>query len=257
MLIDTHAHLDLPDFSVDLEAVLARALEAEVGNIISVGTDLPSSRRNADLAARHAMIFAAVGLHPHDAAAMSPALLDDLAALARREKVVAVGEIGLDYYRDRSPRPAQRAAFCALLGLAAQLDLPVIVHCRDAHADALAILRECTGPALRGVMHCFSGGPADAEAVLGLGLHVSFTGTVTFPNAARTREVAKVVPLDRTMVETDCPYLSPQARRGRRNEPANVALVAQAIAAVHGADVDQVARATTAAAQALFALPAT
>ena len=256
-LIDTHAHLEMPDFSVDLEAVLDRARRAGVRQIITIGTDLASSRQAVELAARFPMVFAAVGVHPHDVARMPPTALDELAALARRDKVVAVGEIGLDYYRDLSPRPLQRQAFVAQLGLARRLDLPVVLHCREAHADLLTVLREnCTRYSfLRGVMHCFSGSDADARAVLDLGLHVSFTGVITFPKAVRTREVAKVAPLERTMVETDCPYMAPQSHRGRRNEPAYVADVADQLAAVHKVDLEMVAATTTETARHLFSLP--
>jgi TatD DNase family protein len=252
-LIDTHAHLDLPDFARDLPAVLDRAVSAGVRRIITVGTDLASSRRAVDLAAQFPMLFATVGVHPHDAARMPAEALDELADLARRPKVVAIGEIGLDYYRDLSPRPAQRAVFAAQLDLARRLDLPVVIHCREAHAEVRAILGE-QAIARRGVMHCFSGSPDDARAALDLGLHISFTGTITFPKAARTREVAKVVPLNRTMVETDCPYMAPEPRRGRRNEPAWVKYVAAALAAAHGVAPDAIAAATTAAARDLFAL---
>jgi len=253
-LIDTHAHLDMPEFGRDLAAVLDRARAAGVRRIITVGADLPSSRRAVALTAEHADLSATVGVHPHDARTLSDAVLEELARLADHGHVVAVGEIGLDYHYDNSPRPAQRDAFAAQLRLAKRLDLPVVVHCREAHGDALAILREHAGAGLRGVVHCFSGSPADAEALLELGLHISFTGIVTFPKAAGAREVVKVVPLERTMVETDCPYLAPQPRRGKRNEPAYVVHVAEQIAALKGLDIDEVARVTTAVAHDLFGI---
>jgi len=254
-LIDTHAHLEMPDFSGDLDAVLERARQAGVRQIITIGTDLNTSRRAVELAHRYPMVFAAVGVHPHDAKTVSDETIAGLADLAQSEQVVAFGETGLDYYRDRSPRAAQREAFIRHLDLAESIGLPIIIHCRDAHADLLAILREHAAAGCRGVCHCFSGSEADAKAFLDLGLHVSFTGTITFPNASAVRAVVKAVPLDRTMVETDCPYLSPQPRRGRRNEPAHVTFIAEQIARLHGVSLDAVAEATTSAAQRLFALP--
>lgn len=253
-LVDTHAHLDMPDFSADLEEVLARAKDAGVGQVIAVGTDLASSERVVELARRRENLFAAVGVHPHEARRLDDQAFRRLADLARREKVVAIGEVGLDYYRDRSPRPLQREAFLRQLDLAGSLGLPVIIHCRQAHADLLEILRE-RGGEVAGVCHCFSGSQEQARHLLDLGLHISFTGTVTFPNASEVREVAGMVPLDRLLLETDCPYLAPQPCRGRRNEPAFLPHILRCLAELRGVDEGELASRTTANARRLFSLP--
>ena len=253
VLVDTHAHLQMPDFAADLEEVLGRARSAGVAWILTVGTDLASSRRAVELARRHPMLRAAVGVHPHEAASVGPETLAELECLARGEGVAAVGETGLDYYRDLSPRRLQREAFLEHLDLARRCDLPVVIHCREAYDDLPALVREAAPAGLKGVCHCFSGDRRAAETLIGMGLCISFTGTITFPNARRLREVVRAVPLERTLVETDCPYLAPQARRGRRNEPANVRMVAAEVARIHGVTLEAVAAATTAAAEALFA----
>lgn len=249
MIIDSHAHLDFPPFDPDREAVIARARVAGMVAILNVGADLESSRASVALARQHDFIYAAVGIHPHDAETMTPAVLEELRHLARCPKVAAIGEIGLDYYRDLSPRPVQRQAFADQLALAAEVGLPVIIHCRDAWADTLAILRGWSG---RGVLHSYSGGPERLEEVLALGFSVGISGPVTFPNAHRLRAVVATVPLDRLLVETDCPYLTPEPYRGRRNEPAYVWYVAGAIARARGMTAEEVAQITTENARRLF-----
>lgn len=249
MIIDSHAHLDFPPFDPDREAVIARARVAGMVAILNVGADLESSRASVALARQYDFIYAAVGIHPHDAETMTPAVLEELRHLARCPKVVAIGEIGLDYYRDLSPRPVQRQAFADQLALAAEVGLPVIIHCRDAWADTLAILRGWSG---RGVLHSYSGGPERLEEVLALGFSVGISGPVTFPNAHRLRAVVATVPLDRLLVETDCPYLTPEPYRGRRNEPAYVWYVAGAIARARGMTAEEVAQITTENARRLF-----
>jgi TatD DNase family protein len=254
-LVDSHAHLDFPHFDQDRQAVLERAVEAGVAWILNVGADLASSRRAVALAAREPRIWAAVGVHPHDAATLTPAALAELQALAQEPRVLAIGEIGLDYYRDLSPRPQQRRAFEAQLALARELSLPVIVHDRDAHADILSILRTAAqqpGADLRGVMHCFSADLDFARQVLDLGFYVGIAGPVTYPHAEALVEVARLAPLERLLIETDCPYLAPQAQRGRRNEPAYVRLVAERIAELRGLSLEQVGRRTSENACALF-----
>ncbi len=251
-LVDTHAHLDFPPYREDREEVIARARAAGVARILNVGADLESSRASVELAERHAFIYAAVGIHPHDASTLTPAVLDELRALARHPKVVAIGEIGLDYYRDLSPRPVQRQAFAQQLALAADLGLPVILHCRDALDDLLAILRGWNG---RGVVHSYSGGPGRLDEVLALGLSIGISGPVTFANAHRLREVAAQVPLDRLLVETDCPYLTPEPHRGKRNEPAYVRYVVEAIARARGVPPETIAHATLENALRLFGIP--
>ncbi len=255
-LVDSHVHLDLPAYDADRAQVLERAAEAGVAWMVDVGADLPSSHRAVSLTEREPRIRAAVGVHPHDAATLTAGALAELRVLATHPRVVAIGEIGLDYYRDLSPRPVQRRAFADQLALALELGLPVIVHSRDAHADTLATLRAAAGPGgrLRGVMHCFSGDAALARDVVGLGLHIGVAGPVTYPRATALAEVVRQAPLERLLVETDSPYLAPQAQRGRRNEPAFVALVAERVAGLRGLSPATLARATSDNARALFGI---
>jgi TatD DNase family protein len=228
---------------------------ADVEQIVVVGIDVASSREAVSLAERYEGLVATVGMHPHDARRLGAREEAALIELAAHPKVVAIGETGLDFYRDRSPREAQKAAFRWHLELARQRGLPVIVHDREAHAETLAMLREhAAGGEIRGVMHCFSGGEAMLEEALGLGLHISLAGPVTYPNAPRLAAVARRVPSDRLLVETDCPYLTPVPHRGRRNEPAYVRLVAQRIAEIRGQSEAEIAAITTANACALFGL---
>jgi len=259
-LIDSHAHLDFPHFDADREAVIERAREAGLVVILNVGTDLASSRAAVALAEKHDFIYAAVGVHPHDAKTVTRAVLENLRDLARHPRVVAIGEIGLDYYRDLSPRPVQRRAFADQLALAAQLGLPVVVHSREAHDDVMVALRKWRlasppaggtegGP---GVLHSYSAGPERLEEVLALGFSIGISGPVTFPKAERLRTVAAAVPLERLLVETDCPYLTPVPYRGRRNEPAYVRYVAEAVARARGIPTEAMAQATADNARYLF-----
>jgi TatD DNase family protein len=265
MLIDSHAHLTDRKLMSDLGGVLRRAGDAELGAIITVGADPASSRDAAKLVEdaprkqREAgedwpQIYATAGVHPHDAKVVNDDVLAEMAELAQAERVVAIGEIGLDFYRDLSPRDRQEIAFVEQIHLARELGLPLVVHSRDAHERTLEILeREAEG--LPGVMHCFSGHSGIAKRVLDLGMHIGIAGPVTYPNADRLRQVVREVPLDRLMVETDCPYLTPQKHRGERNEPAYVMYVAERVAKVKQISFDEVARATTENARALFGLP--
>jgi TatD DNase family protein len=253
MLIDTHAHLQMSKYEDDRDAVIARAAEAGVDFIINVGIDLPSCREAVKLAEEHENLYAAVGVHPHDARTLDDNTLDALRDLARHPKVVAIGETGLDYYRDLSPRPIQRSAFKRLLSLAEEVNLPVIIHDREAHRDILEILDPYSAR-VRGVMHCFSGDKDFADKCIHKGLYISFTGTVTYPNSQQLREVAAHVPSDRFFVETDCPYLTPQFKRGKRNEPAYVKAVAKKIAEIRRTTFPEIARVTTENAKAFFGL---
>lgn len=277
-LIDSHAHLDFPQFDADREAVIERAQEAGLVAILNVGTDLASSHAAVALAEKHDFIYAAVGVHPHGAKTVTSAVLDELRALARHPKVVAIGEIGLDYYneaglRDLPPRPVQRRVFADQLALAAELGLPVVIHSREALDDVLATLRgwqgfppgegtegERASPPVggieggAGVLHSYSGGPERLEEVLALGFSVSISGPVTFRKASRLREVAKTAPLERLLVETDCPYLTPKPYRGRRNEPSYVRYVVEAVARAREMPVDLVAQTTTVNAGCLFSI---
>lgn len=263
-LIDSHAHLDFPQFDDDREAVIERARGAGLVAILNVGADLASSRAAVALAEKYDFVYAAVGVHPHDAKTVTPAVLAELRALARHPKVVAIGEIGLDYYRDLSPRPVQRRAFADQLALAAELRVPVVLHSRDAHDDVLATLRDWVssppqaggieGGPRTGVLHSYAAGPERLDEVIAMEFYVGISGPVTFKNAGRLRAVAAAAPLNRLLVETDCPYLTPEPYRGKRNEPAYVRYVAQAVARARDVSEETVARATTDNARRLFGI---
>ena len=234
--------------------MLARARAAGVAAVVNAGADVPSSRRSIELARRHPMVFASVGVHPHDAAEADEAAWAELERLAADERVVAVGECGLDFFRDLSPRDVQRQVFARHLALAEAVGLPVIIHCRDAYADCLDIVRAERQPPVRGVLHCFQGDDAAARGALDLGLHIGVGGTLTFPREEALRQVVAGLPLERLLVETDCPYLTPRPKRGR-NEPAHVTFVARCLAEVLGVSFERVAETTTANARAAFDLP--
>jgi TatD DNase family protein len=259
MLVDTHAHLDFSKFDGDRSAVLSRAWAAGLVAIVTIGVDLPSSEQAVALAEAHDGVYATVGMHPHDAKALDGDVLARFRELGRHEKVVAVGEIGLDFYRDLSPRDVQRRAFQAQLAWAARLGKPVVIHDRDAHDEIMEVLSgwagEQRGSPLEGrlgVLHTFSGDLAMAERALELGFYLSVAGPVTYPDAGQLREVVHALPLDRLLVETDCPFLAPHPHRGKRNEPAYVRLVAERVAELRGVPLAEVAEATTANARRLF-----
>ena len=231
-LFDSHAHLDDERFNNDRDEVIERVVAAGMSGIINAGADMPSSRRGVELANINAIIYAAVGIHPHDA---KSACAEDYLQLERwvatEKKVVAVGEIGLDYHYDLSPRDLQRQVFIRQLEIARNFGKPIIIHNRESHADMLEILRaHATG--LRGVFHCFSGSVEMLELLLGMGLYISVGGPVTFTNAKKLLEVVKHIPLNRLLIETDCPYLTPAPFRGQRNEPIHVGCVAAKISEV-------------------------
>ncbi|MCL2549108.1 MAG: TatD family hydrolase [Symbiobacteriaceae bacterium] len=249
-LFDTHTHLNARGLLKDLEAVLQRAAEAGVVNIVNVGYDLEASRYSVDLAASEPQVYAAVGQHPQDALNYSEAVEQELYTLLQKPKVVALGEIGLDYYRDYAPRELQREIFIRQLGMAREAGLPVLIHSRDAAMETVEILKAEGNRS--GIMHCFSGSWEIAKLCLGLGFHISIAGPVTFPNARKLQEVAVKVPLDRLLIETDCPWLAPQKYRGTRNEPAYVAEVALKIADLRGMDPEELAEMTTTNAKKLF-----
>ncbi len=255
MLVDTHAHVDARQFASDREAVIAAALEAGVGMLVDAGCDLPSSRAAVELAVQHpGHVFAAVGIHPHDASSYTDEALAELRALAGQPGVVAIGETGLDYYRMLSPREQQLRSLEQQLALARALDLPIILHNRDSHADLMAMLRE-HAEGLRGVFHCFSGDRQMAEECLAFaGFYLSFAGPLTYRANTALAEVAANAPLERVLVETDCPYLTPHPFRGRRNEPKHVALVAAKLAELRGLPLEAIAQITTRNARALFGL---
>jgi len=253
MLTDSHAHLDFSQFKNDREDVIARALDAGVTTMLNVGTDLASSEASVALAHRHLSIYAAVGIHPHDAKTLTPKVLGRLSELATDEKVVAIGEIGLDYYRNLSPMDQQRMAFRQQIRLAIKLDMPIVVHDRDAHADVLKILQEEGAQRVRGVLHCFSGSLDMALKGLEMGFLISFAGPITY-GGGKKQEIARKISLDKILVETDCPFLTPVPHRGKRNEPAYVRHVAEKIAGIRGISFDEVAEATSRNAARLFRL---
>lgn len=252
-LIDTHAHLDDPQFEHDLQEVICRATATGVRFVITVGTDIASSQSAVAIAETHECVFAAVGVHPHEAKETDKRTWSQLRQLAHHPRVIAIGEIGLDFYRKLSPAPDQRRAFRAQLEMAREFRLPIIVHDRDAHQEVLEIL-QVDGAGLRGVMHCFSGSLETAQEAVQMGFHISTAGSVTFPNAVRLREVIARVPIERLLLETDCPYLAPVPHRGQRNEPAYLRLIATRVAETRGVSFQTIAQATTANARHLFGI---
>lgn len=259
VLVDSHTHIDMRLYNRDRDQVLERAREAGVAAVVDVGCDLDSSRAAIRLAAQYSEVFAALGFHPHSAAKMRDSDLERLSELAQHPKVVAIGEIGLDFYRNLSPREAQVEAFKKQLALARRLRLPVIVHCRDAQEEVLSILTEWAYGVSRakeslGVLHCFSGDRGLSQRYIEMGFLLSIAGPITYPSS-HALEIAHHIPLDKLLIETDCPFLTPQPYRGKRNEPSNVSFVAEKIGEIRGVPTDVVAEHTTANAVQLFGLP--
>ena len=251
MLIDTHCHIYSDQFETDRPATLERAGAAGVARMIAIGYDLPSSRAALALAQESPLVWASAGIQPHYAQTTGDAEMAELRRLLAQPRVVALGEIGLDYYHDRAPHDLQEALFRRQLALARELDLPVVIHSRDAREDTVRILQDAAR-GQPGVMHSFSGDWEYAEACLEVGFYLSLSGPLTFKKAAELHEVARRAPLDRILIETDAPYLTPHPFRGKRNEPAYVRYVAQALAELRGLALDQIAAATTANAERLF-----
>ena len=254
MLVDSHCHLDFPDFADELDEVVARGRAAGIGMMLTIGTSLSKFDGVLAIAERFDDIYCSVGVHPHQAGEEGQAAPDALVSLAGHPKVVGIGETGLDYFYDKSPRPAQQANFRTHIEAARRTGLPLIVHSRDADREMAEILAEeqATG-SYTGVMHCFSSGPELAEKALELGFYISLSGILTFNTAEGLREIAKTVPLDRLLVETDAPFLAPVPHRGHRNEPAYVTETAARLADLKDISVDELAAATTANFQRLFA----
>ncbi len=249
--IDTHCHLEMPDFDPDREEVIKRARAGGIEAVITIGSDLRGSEGAVRIAGEYDFVYAAVGVHPHDAKDYTPETAEKIRSLAGRRKVVAIGETGLDYHYDHSPREVQRRVFEDHLALAAELDLPVVIHSREAEGDTLGILSAVAG-SVRGVMHCFSGDLDMAERVMAMGLYVSFAGPVTFKKAGRLQETAAAIPDEYLLMETDAPYLAPVPCRGRRNEPSFLIHTARKLAELRGVRVEDVARITTLNARRLF-----
>jgi TatD DNase family protein len=248
--LDSHCHLHLIE---GYEVALERAREAGVEGVITVGIDLASDARVVEIAEEHEDVWVAVGIHPNDCDGFSPEMLDDLRRVAAHPRVVGVGETGLDYYREGSPRGDQIRAFKAQIALAKELSKTLVIHMRDSHEDVYWVLEE-EGPPPRLVFHCFSGGAEEAKAALDLGGALSFAGNVSFPSAGELREAARVCPLEKIMVETDSPFLAPAPRRGKPNEPAFVVHVGEALSEALGRPPEQVSEATTANARRLFSM---
>lgn len=249
--IDSHCHLD--SLEGDLDEALQRAASAGVGTMITIGTDLPSSREAVRIASAHRGVYATVGIHPYDAEDFDEVVGAEIELLAGDPRVVAVGEVGLDFYRDHSSPEAQQRAFQAQIALAKRLDKPMVLHIREAFPQVIAQLEEA-GPPETLIFHCFAGGAAEAEVAVAMGGFVSFAGNVSYKTAGTLREAARVVPLDRLLVETDSPYLSPVPHRGKPNEPRNVADVGAALAAATGRPVEEIAEATAGNARKAFRL---
>ena len=254
MLFDTHAHYDDESFDADRDAVLTALPEQGVGLILNPGCDVESSRKAVRYAAAYPHVYAAVGIHPENCGGCTAGDLDAIRALAQLPKTVAIGEIGLDYYwAENPPRDFQQQVLRQQLALARELALPVIIHDREAHADTLAIVREF--PGVTGVFHCFSGSPEMARELLKMGWYLGFDGPVTYKNARRAPEVAAVTPLDRMLIETDSPYMTPAPYRGRRNDSGYVHLVAEKLAEWKGVTPEEMARVTTENGKRLFRIP--
>ncbi len=252
MLFDTHAHLNAEQFNEDQDEVIRRAKENGVTRIVNIGFNRETIPTSVALAEKYDFIYTAVGWHPQDAKDMLEEDYDWLRELSKHEKVVAIGEIGLDYYWDTSPRVVQQVVFRRQIQLAKELKLPIVIHNRDAHQDVVDILREENAAEVGGIMHCFSGSLEMAKQCLDMNFHISFGGPVTFKNAKKPKEIAQEIPLDRLLIETDCPYLTPEPYRGKRNETGYVRYVAEAIAQLRGMSSEELAYHTMENAKRLF-----
>jgi TatD DNase family protein len=254
LLFDTHAHLNDEKFSEDREEVIQRAQECGVSRIVNVGFNRVTIPQSIALAEKYDFIYSAVGWHPQDAKDMQDEDFQWLRELSKHKKVVAIGEIGLDYYWDTSPKDVQKEVFRKQIRLARELQMPIIIHDREAHQDIVDILREENAAEIGGIMHCFSGSLEIAEACLEMNFYISFGGPVTFKNAKKPKEIAKQIPMNRLLVETDCPYLTPEPYRGKRNESGYVRYVAEEVAALRGMSFEELASITFENANRLFRL---
>ncbi|MSU00571.1 TatD family hydrolase [Tissierella pigra] len=252
MLIDSHAHLDDPRFDNDRDKLINSLKDNGVEIVINIGADLQTSISSVSLAEKYDNIYAAIGVHPHSAKEVDNSTIEVLRTFAKRDKVVAIGEIGLDYYYDNSPRDIQRKWFIEQLNLAKELNLPVVIHTRDAAQETFDILKEAQDGSLRGVLHCYSGSVEMAMEYIKMGFYISLGGPVTFKNAKVSKEVAKNIPLDKLLIETDCPYLTPEPYRGKRNEPVYVRYVAGTIAELRGITYEELERTTNRNTKDLF-----
>ncbi|MBY6054420.1 TatD family hydrolase [Cytobacillus firmus] len=254
MFFDTHAHLNAEQYNEDLQEVIDRALSEGISNIVVVGFDRPTIEKAMELTEQYEFIYASVGWHPVDAIDLTEEDLLWIEELSSHPKVVALGEMGLDYYWDKSPKDIQKEVFRKQIRLAKKVKLPIVIHNRDATADIVEILKEEGSGEVGGIMHCFSGSPEIAQECVDMNFYISLGGPVTFKNAKKPKEVADVIPLDKLLIETDCPYLTPHPHRGKRNEPSYVKLVAEQIAEIKGLSTEEVAQATTENAKKLFGI---
>ncbi|QDX91957.1 TatD family deoxyribonuclease [Brevibacillus laterosporus] len=252
MLFDTHAHLNAEQFDEDRDEVIARARENGVSTIVNVGFNRETIPTTLELAEKYDFIYAVVGWHPQDAINMKEQDLEWLEELTKHPKVVGLGEMGLDYYWDTSPRDVQAEVFRKQIRLARKLQMPIVIHDRDAHQDIIDILREEKAGEVGGIMHCFSGSYELAKMALDMNFYISFGGPLTFKNAKKPKEVAAQIPMDRILIETDCPYLTPHPFRGKRNESAYVKYVAEEMAQIHGLSFEELAKITADNARRLF-----
>lgn len=253
-MIDSHAHYNDEQFDHDRDEIIRRAVESGVTHIINAGSNISSSRMSIELSKRHEAVFAAVGVHPHEASSCGEDTIETLKTLASAPKVAAIGEIGLDYHYDYSPRETQREWFAKQLELALELNMPVIIHDREAHRDVLDAVKAFKSDGIRGVFHCFSGGVEMAREVLNLGFHIGIGGPLTFRNAKKPAEVIRFAPMDRILIETDCPYLAPEPYRGKRNWSGYLPAVIEKIASIKDIDYNEVERLTAENAISLFNL---
>ncbi|MFC2006649.1 TatD family hydrolase [Chloroflexota bacterium] len=261
LLVDTHAHLDMSVFDEDRIETITRAWDVGVGHIITVGTDLGSSIKAIELSEHHTGVYAAVGIHPHDVTTIDKADIARLSEIAKHSSVVAIGETGLDFYRDYSSRGAQIQALKWQLALSVELELPAIIHCRQAEEDMLDLLRSWiseygdTSRQCRGVIHCFSSDSSTAKEYLNMGFYISVGAYIGYPTSAGTHDAIRSIPKDRLLVETDCPFLPPQSYRGRRNEPAYLPFTVKALATIREESYEDIAKVSTQNARRLFRLP--
>ncbi|MFA8343587.1 MAG: TatD family hydrolase [Rhodothermaceae bacterium] len=254
MFIDTHAHLFYKNFNGELDQIVERAIEANVKYMVCPGTDVKTSKQSIEIAEKYQSVYATVGIHPHDTKGFTGKEISELRKLADHKKVVAIGEIGLDYYYDFSPKNQQIKAFKAQLDLAAELDLPVVIHNREANEDTMNILREYKSKNLKGQLHCYAGTIEDAEELIEMGFLISFTGNITFKKLEELREILKTIPVENLMLETDCPFMTPVPFRGKRNEPSYIPYIAEKVAEIHNVSVEEVEQLTTFNALNLFGI---
>jgi len=253
-LTDTHIHLHFPQYDADRTEVIQRAIQGGIRTFLNIGTDLEDSRKAIAIAEQYPEVYAAIGFHPHETKHAQATELAELAKLLSHPKVVAIGEVGLDYFHEHSPRDVQEKALRTFLGWHEQYRKPIIIHCRDAHEDLLRILREHTPLPYRGTLHCYSSDAGTMKKFLDLGFHIAFGGALTYKKNDALREACALCPKDRLLLETDGPYLAPQSRRGKRNEPLYMIETAECAAGLHGISADEIAGLTTANAKRLFGL---